>query len=146
MVRYTPRPWYSPLGFMASAPTGYGPLLVAIGVVIAWPLRYQLSEYFERQKDGPHIELRQRAVKYYNELERMHRRQAMLNLENMEEDTSGLRLHATLSAEALRVGHTDMEYQYWNAHQRDAMRTEKLLMEIADLKEKIAAEEGGKKK
>lgn len=137
MVRYANRPWYSPLGFMASAPTSYAPMLVLISVVAVWPFRYRISEYFERQRDGPHIELRQKAVKYYNEMERMHRRQVMVNQENIQDDNMPHRLSAHMSVEAIRQGRTDQEYDYWHAHQRDALRAEKLLGEVRELKQKL---------
>lgn len=139
MVRYTQRPWWHPIGFMSSTPTAYAPVLVIIGVTAAWPFRYSLSEYFERQRDGPHVEIRQRAVKYYTEMERMHRRQAMMNLETIQDDNFGGRNSAILATEALRVGHLDQEQSYWYAHQRDALRAEQLLAEIRELKGKIAS-------
>lgn len=140
MVRYVQRPWYSPLGFMASSPSSYSWMLCAIAVTVVFPFRYQLSEYFERQREGPHVEIRHKAVKYYTEMERMHRRQALVNLDNMQDDNSPHRLSASISVDALKVGELDQEYNYWYAHQRDAMRAEKLMMEIRELKAKIAAE------
>lgn len=137
MVRYTQRPWFNPIGFMSSAPSSYAFLMVIVGVAGAFPFRYAISEYFERQRDGPHVEIRQRAVKYYTEMERMHRRQALVNLENMQDDNFGGRNSATLTTEALRVGHLDQEQNYWFAHQRDAIRAEQLLAEINELKQKI---------
>eukprot|EP00796_Vickermania_ingenoplastis_P010035 gene10035-7010_t len=138
MVRYTQRPWYHPVGFMSSSPTSYAPLMFIIGITAAFPFRYALSEYFERQRDGPHMEIRQKAVKYYTEMERMHRRQALINLENMQDDNFGGRNSATLSTEALRCGHLDAEQSYWYAHQRDALRAEQLLAEVRELKMKLA--------
>lgn len=137
MVRYTQRPWFNPIGFMNSAPSSYAFLMVIVGVVGAFPFRYAISEYFERQRDGPHVEIRQRAVKYYTEMERMHRRQALVNLENMQDDNFGGRNSATITTEALRVGHLDQEQNYWFAHQRDAIRAEQLLAEINELKQKV---------
>lgn len=139
MVRYAQRPWYHPIGFMSYAPNSYAFLLVAIGITAAFPFRYQIAEHFERQRDGPHVELRRKAVKYYNEMERMHRRQTLLNLENMQDDNFGGRQSAILMTEALRVGHLNQEQNYWHAHQRDTIRAEKLLIEIKELKAKIAA-------
>lgn len=139
MVRYAQRPWFHPIGFMSYAPSSYAFLLVVTGVTAAFPFRYRISEYFERQRDGPHVEMRQKAVKYYNEMERMHRRQALINLENMQDDNFGGRQSATLMTEALRVGHLDQEQNYWHAHQRDTIRAEKLLEEIRELKAKIAS-------
>lgn len=78
-------------------------------------------------------------MKYYNEMERMHRRQALLNLECMQDDNFGGRQSAVLMTEALRVGHLNQEQNYWHAHQRDTIRAEKLLTEIRELKAKIAA-------
>ncbi|KAL7700882.1 hypothetical protein N2W54_007940 [Lotmaria passim] len=140
MVRYVQRPWYSPLGFMATAPSSYVWFMAAAAVVAVFPFRYQLSEYFERQRDGPHVELRHRAVKYYSEMERMHRRQALVNLDNMQDDNSPHRLSASVSVDAIKVGDLDQEYNYWYAHARDAARAEKLMMEIRELKAKIAEE------
>lgn len=137
MVRYAKRPWFHPLGFMASAPTSYAPMLVLIGLCVTFPARYRISEYFERQRDGPHIEIRQKAVKYYNEMERMHRRQAMINQENIQDDNMPHRLSAQMSIESIRKGRTDQEFDYWHAHQRDAMRAEKLLGEVRELKQKL---------
>ncbi|CAD2220998.1 hypothetical protein AGDE_01619 [Angomonas deanei] len=145
MVRYVQRPWYSPLGFMASAPTSYVPLMVVTSLALIFPMRYRLSEYFERQKNGPHIENRQKAVKYYNELERMHRRQAMQNLENMQNDNSGHRNSVRLAEGGIRFGMVDDEMQYWRNYQSDALRAEKLLAEIRELKSKMASEEKQKK-
>ncbi|KAH9597682.1 hypothetical protein LSM04_007438 [Trypanosoma melophagium] len=141
MVRYVKRPWYTPLGFMNYAPQSYAPLLMALSVAVTFPLRYKLSEYFERQRDGPHVELRRKAVLYYSEMERMHRRQALQNQANLQEDNSTHRLSATLQAEALRMGHVDQEYNYWYAHQRDAIRAEKLLTEVKELQARIAQTE-----
>lgn len=139
MVRYVQRPWYTPLGLMATSPTAYAPLMVGMAVVLVFPLRYHISEYFERQRDGPHVELRQKAVKYYTEMERMHRRQALVNLDSMQDDNGPHRLTAAMSVDALQLGQTDQEYNYWYAHERDAMRAEKLLLEIRELKAKMAA-------
>lgn len=137
MVRYAKRPWFTPLGFMASSPTSYAPMLVFISLCALWPFRYHLSEFFERQKDGPHVELRQKAVSYYSEMERMHRRQAMVNQENLQDDNAPHRLSAQMSIEAIRQGRTDQEYDYWYAHQRDTIRAEKLLGEVRELKQKL---------
>lgn len=125
---------------MATAPSSYVWLMAAAAVVAVFPFRYQLSEYFERQRDGPHVELRHRAVKYYSEMERMHRRQALVNLDNMQDDNSPHRLSASVSVDAIKVGDLDQEYNYWYAHARDAARAEKLMMEIRELKAKIAEE------
>ncbi|RNF15421.1 uncharacterized protein Tco025E_05581 [Trypanosoma conorhini] len=138
MVRYAQRPWYTPIGFMSSAPHSYAGLLIAFGVAAVFPFRYKMSEYFERQRDGPHVELRRKAVMYYNEMERMHRRQALQNLSSLQEDDSGHRLSATLQGEALRMGHVDQEYNYWYAHQRDALRAEKLLTEVKELQARVS--------
>lgn len=140
MVRYVQRPWFSPLGFMAAAPSSYVWFMCGAAVVAVFPFRYQLSEYFERQRDGPHVELRHKAVKYYSEMERMHRRQALVNLDNMQDDNPGHRLSASMAVDSLKTGDLDQEYNYWYAHQRDAIRAEKLMMEIRELKAKIAAE------
>ncbi|KAG5480202.1 hypothetical protein CUR178_06257 [Leishmania enriettii] len=138
MVRYVQRPWFSPLGFMASSPTAYVPMMTCIALAMTFPFRYQISEYFERQHDGPHVELRRKAVKYYAEMERMHRRQALVNLESIQDDNAPHRLSAALSVESLQAGHLDQEYNYWYAHERDAIRAEKLMMEIRELKAKMA--------
>ncbi|EAN93440.1 hypothetical protein C3747_99g851c [Trypanosoma cruzi] len=138
MVRYAKRPWYTPVGFMSYAPHSYAALLVFVGTTAVFPFRYKISEYFERQRDGPHVELRRKAVLYYNEIERMHRRQALQNLSSMQEDDSSHRLSATLQGEALRMGHVDQEYNYWYAHQRDALRAEKLLAEVRELQERVS--------
>ncbi|CCW62973.1 unnamed protein product [Phytomonas sp. EM1] len=140
MVRYAQRPWYNPLGYMAASPAAYVSMVFMISLTAVWPFRYRISEYFERQRAGPHVEIRQKAVMYYNEIERMHRRQAMVNQENLQNDNSGQRLQAAMVAEALKMGHADQEYNYWYAHQRDAIRAEKLLLEIEELKRKIASE------
>ncbi|GET88354.1 hypothetical protein, conserved [Leishmania tarentolae] len=140
MVRYVQRPWFSPLGFMASSPTGYPFMMVCIAVGIIFPFRYQISDYFERQRDGVHVEMRRKAVKYYAEMERMHRRQALVNLESMQDDNAPHRLSAVLSVESIQAGNLDQEYNYWYAHERDAIRAEKLMMEIRELKAKMAAE------
>ncbi|KAG8344536.1 hypothetical protein ERJ75_000279800 [Trypanosoma vivax] len=137
MVRYAKRPWYTPLGFMNSSPQSYGALLVISGVAVTFPFRYKMSEYFERQRDGPHVELRRKAVIYYNELERMHRRQALQNQANIQDDDSPHRISSTLQAESLRMGHIDQEYNYWHAHQRDAIRAEKLLAEVKELQKRL---------
>lgn len=126
---------------MSSSPTSYVPMMVVCGVLAAWPARYRISEYFERQRDGPHVEIRQKAVKFYSEMERMHRRQALVNQENMQDDNFGGRNSATLMTEALRIGHLDQEQNYWHAHQRDSMRAEKLLEEIRELKTKLNVKE-----
>ncbi|CCW70319.1 unnamed protein product [Phytomonas sp. Hart1] len=138
MVRYAQRPWYNPLGCMASSPPAYVFLVFFTGLTLVWPIRYRISEYFERQRAGPHVELRQKAVMYYNEIEKMHRRQALVNQENLQNDNSGHRQQALMVAESLRMGHIDQEYNYWFAHQRDAIRAEKLLLEIKELKAKLA--------
>ncbi|KAK7194891.1 hypothetical protein NESM_000410600 [Novymonas esmeraldas] len=140
MVRYAQRPWYSPLGFMATTPTAYAPMLTCIAVAAIFPLRYQLSEYFERQRDGPHIDMRHKAVKYYAEMERMHRRQTLVNLESMQDDNAPHRHSSVMSVESIQGGHLDQEYNYWYAHERDAIRAEKLMLEIRELKAKIAGE------
>ncbi|KAG5505750.1 hypothetical protein JKF63_05086 [Porcisia hertigi] len=139
MVRYVQRPWYSPLGFMASSPTAYAPIMICVAITAIFPLRYHISEYFERQRDGPHIELRHKAVKYYSEMERMHRRQALVNLESIQDDNAPHRLSGVLSVESIQAGSLDQEYNYWYAHERDAIRAEKLMMEIRELKAKMAA-------
>lgn len=142
MVRYAQRPWYTPIGFMNSSPASFMPMVAVLGFLIVWPVRYRVSEFFERQRDGPHIEARHKAVRYYQEMERMHRRQTLNNLECMQQDNSPHRVSASMSAEALRIGNTDQEFNYWYAHQRDAIRAEKLLKEVRELKSKIAAAEG----
>lgn len=139
MVRYAHRPWYHPIGFMSSAPSSYAFLMVIIGVGAAFPFRYSISEYFERQREGPHVEIRHKAVKYYTEMDRMHRRQALVNQENMQDDNFGGRNSALLLTEALRMGHVDQEQNYWHAYQRDATRAEKLLEEIKELKKKVGS-------
>lgn len=118
----------------------YGPLTTIIGVAAVWPFRYHISEYFERQREGPHIEIRRKAVQYYQEIERMHRRQAMVNQENLWDDNMPHRNTANISSEAMRKGFPDMEQSYWLAHQRDAMRAEKLLQEVRALKAKVGAD------
>lgn len=140
MVRYVQRPWYSPLGFMASSPSSYSWMIGLLAVVGVFPFRYQVSEYFERQRDGPHVEIRHKAVKYYTEMERMHRRQALVNLDNMQDDNGPHRLSASISVDAIKIGELDQDYNYWYAHERDAIRAEKLMMEIRELKAKMAAE------
>ncbi|KPI84419.1 hypothetical protein ABL78_6526 [Leptomonas seymouri] len=140
MVRYVQRPWYSPLGFMATAPSSFAWVICGCAVIAAFPFRYQISEYFERQRGGPHVELRQKAVKYYAEMERMHRRQALVNLESIQDDNAPHRLSASMAIDSIKVGDLDQDYNYWYAHGRDAIRAEKLMMEIRELKEKIAAE------
>lgn len=110
---------------------------MVVGVTATFPLRYKISDYFERQRDGPHVELRRKAVLYYNEVERMHRRQALQNQANVKDDDSSHRISSTLQAEALRLGHMDQEYNYWHAHQRDALRAEKLLAEVRELQERL---------
>ncbi|KEG15530.1 hypothetical protein DQ04_00051250 [Trypanosoma grayi] len=137
MVRYAKRPWFTPIGFMNYAPHSYAPLMMVIGVAATFPFRYKISEYFERQRDGPHVELRRKAVLYYNEMERMHRRQALQNQYSVQDDDSGHRMSATLQGEALRMGHVDQEYNYWHAHQRDALRAEKLLSEVRELQARL---------
>nr|CCC93337.1 unnamed protein product [Trypanosoma congolense IL3000] len=137
MVRYAKRPWYTPIGFMSYSPHAYAPLLVVAGVAATFPFRYKISDYFERQRDGPHVELRRKAVMYYNEIERMHRRQALQNQANVQEDDASHRLSATLNAESMRMGHVDQEYNYWHAHQRDALRAEKLLSEVRELQQRL---------
>ncbi|KPA78262.1 hypothetical protein ABB37_06413 [Leptomonas pyrrhocoris] len=140
MVRYVQRPWYSPLGLMATNTPSYVWFMCASAVIAVFPFRYQISEYFERQHAGPHVELRHKAVKYYSEMERMHRRQALVNLDNMQDDNAPHRLSASMAVDSLKTGDLDQEYNYWYAHARDAARAEKLMIEIRELKAKIAAE------
>lgn len=137
MPRYPQRPWYSPLGSMATGPHIYAMQLFSLGFIIFYPFRYRLSEWYERQSLSPDCQLRGKAVAYYHEMERQHKRQAMVNNPILMNDF-GQNTSATMSADALKSGITDFEFQYWHAHQRDAMRAEKLVEEVKELQAKIA--------
>lgn len=140
MARYPNRPWYSPLGFMATTPHSYGFVVVTMGFFFGYPLRYKLGEYYERQQLTPDAHMRAKAIAYYRELERTQRRQAMTNHQMyMQADLDGHQMSATGAANSLKIGVTDYEYQYWEAHQRDALRAEKLLKEVEELQAKIQA-------
>lgn len=138
MVRYTQRPWYSPLGFMAHTPHSYGFFIGTLGFYLVYPFRYRYSDWSERMMPTKGQELQDKAVLYYRELERMQRRMAMFHNPVLQGFTDSHVASAAASSDSLNYGVTDFEYQYWHAHQRDAMRAEKLLAEVDELQRKIA--------
>lgn len=139
MPRYASRPWFSPLGYMASSPQSWPAMLMSLGVLGMFPFRYRFAEYYERQSMGPESEIREKAVRYYGEMERMHRRQALSNHPMWQQDDVDLHnVTAQMQVQSFRIGVTDNEYQYWHAHQRDALRAQKLLGEIEELQQRIA--------
>lgn len=122
---------------MAAAPHSYAMQVYSLGFIIFFPFRYRISEWYERQSLSPDSFLRQKAVNYYQNMDRSHKRQAMMNNPLLLDDFNG-NTHARMTADAMKAGVLDYEYSYWIAHQRDAMRAEKLVEEVRELQAKIA--------
>jgi hypothetical protein len=137
MPRYPKRAWFNPLGSMAAAPHTYALQVYSLGFIIFYPFRYRIAEWYERQSMSPDSQMRGKAISYYQNLDRTHKRQAMVNNPLLVNDFMG-NTHANQSADALKAGVLDFEYAYWHAHQRDAMRAEKLVGEVRELQAKIA--------
>lgn len=145
MPRYQARPWYHPLGLMAMAPVHYAWCLFVGTIIVMYPARYRIADYWDRRRQGPEVQLRDKAVKFYQELERMNRRQALLNhphyLQQNLNYTNAI-AHNMTNVEGNKLsplaGQSDRHY--FVAHNKDALRAEKLLLEVRELQGKLAKE------
>jgi hypothetical protein len=138
MGRYIKRGFYHPISFMAEQPVSYACLIIPIAIIIGAPFRYQIASYWERQNQSPQAQIRGQAIRFYQELERMHRRQAVMNHPLMDDNPS-IRTQVYAMNQSLMTGNPMAEEAYFYAHQRDVQRAQILLGEIRELKAKIAA-------
>jgi hypothetical protein len=137
MGRYVKRGYFHPIAFMAENPVSYAFWVIPISVFIAIPFRYQISSYWERQNQSPQAAIRAKAIMFYQELERMHRRQAVMN-NSWQDDNPAMRTSISNLNNAIRAGVGEADEMYFRAHKRDVQRAQILLSEIRELKAKMA--------
>ena len=140
MGRYVKRFIYHPISIMSENPVWYGISIIPMAVLFGYPIRFYLADYWERQNQSPQLHLRSQAIRFYQELERMHRRQAVSNHPIVNNDSPTMRTTANNMNRALRMGNVMAEESYFYAHKRDVQRAQLLLGEIRELKVKIAAD------
>ena len=139
MPRYPVRPWFHPKTVMASTPIAYGFYVMIIPMLIAFPVRYKISRWYERQTDTTCQAIKGKAVRLYREIERMHRRELTLSKNPIVDEVQSTRMSLPIQMITFQKGNTDAEWQYWESHQKDVMRAKRLQQEIEDLKARIAA-------
>lgn len=139
MVRYAQRPWYTPLGMMAHAPLGWPCFALAFFGLVTWPFRYRISRYLELQQVNPQADLKNKAIMYYLQLDRFHKRVGHFNSSssNGQEDHMEVKAAAHQISASTMIGNTDAEQMYWHAYRRDMLRAERLVEELRELKAKV---------
>lgn len=141
MPRYPRRGHFHILSIMATMPVQYAFAGTLVGFVLAFPIRYFIGHWFERQEASKQSELKHKAIRFYQEMERMHRRQASVNHTLLNNDAPEHRAAAAMMNESLKQGNSYAEESYWYAHNKDVYRAQQLLGEIRELKAKIQLRE-----
>ena len=140
MPRYPKRSMFHPLGVMASTPHSYCVLVTIAGLGAFGNWRYSMSSYYERQRPSPQQELKQRAIMYYKEIERMHRREALhYNMFWAQQDDFGPQTLITQMNRITRGGDTSHDVALLEVTKKDMDRAERIRDEIRAIKARMAA-------
>lgn len=136
MVRYTQRPWYTPVGFMSQSLPSYPVMVMLVSCIIAYPLRFKIPDYWERCSQDPGEHIRTKAILYYHELEMMSQRYA--RFWTRSEYALHTNHEVRMAGEEIKKGALYMDEDYFRAHYLDSMRIKAMQDEVEELKKALA--------